>query len=108
LFFVWNTKIHILAQKHHFYNLSMVLAVFNNFTSIAWRKLSVGIKHVEISKDQWHFSNCMFFRSWASNGGPKKWKIEISKMMLFHWTEFKFFTFRGRVGPPKLKKLHSV
>jgi hypothetical protein len=46
-----------------FYNLSMVLAVFNNFTSIAWRKLSVGIKHVEISKDQWHFSNCMFFRS---------------------------------------------
>jgi hypothetical protein len=25
----------------------------------------------------------MFFRSWASNGGPKKWKIEISKMMLF-------------------------
>jgi hypothetical protein len=35
-----------------FYNLSMVLAVFNNFTSIAWRKLSVGIKHVEISKDQ--------------------------------------------------------
>ena len=46
-----------------FYNLSMVLAVFNNFTLIVWRKLSVGIKHVEISKDQWHFSNGMFFRS---------------------------------------------
>ena len=55
----------------------------HGISTIAWRKLSVGIKNVEISKDQWHFSNRMFFRSWASNGGPKKWKIEISKMMLF-------------------------
>ena len=66
----------------------------NGISTIGWLKLSVGIKNVEISRDQLHFSNCMFLHKWSfkrkaqkvQNRDFKNDAISLDRVQVLHFS----------------------